>query len=82
VTRKRPVALIVFGILNLIFGTILFGSSLCCGVGFFGFYAAMRSAYQQIPATDQRELDELWGVFANNLPGSGATAATRYLRRA
>lgn len=68
-TRKKPTAVLVFGILNLVLGSISLVGNLCCGAGFALGYVAMRSIYQQAPPEAQKELDDLWAAFSNNVPG-------------
>jgi cytochrome bd-type quinol oxidase subunit 2 len=69
VTRKKPVTLLVFGILNLVFGILGLLMSLCCGLGIAAFLGMMVSISQQAPAQDQKELEDLWQVFTDNVPG-------------
>jgi hypothetical protein len=67
--RKKPIALLIFGILNLVFGGINLVMHLCCGVVAAGLFFALSSLYQQVPPQDQKELEGLWQAFSNNVPG-------------
>jgi hypothetical protein len=67
-TRNKPVVPLVFGILNLIFGSLGMFAYLCCGAGVALFYVTMRALWQQAPAEDKRELENLWAVLSNNVP--------------
>jgi hypothetical protein len=68
VTRKKPVAVLVFGILNLVFGSLGLVASLCCGLSIAGFYLLMTSVYQQVDPPDKKELEALWRAFSENVP--------------
>jgi hypothetical protein len=69
VTRKKPVAVLVFGILNLVFGSLGLVTNLCCGLSIGGFYLMLVSVYQQAQPQDKKELEELWRAFSENVPG-------------
>jgi hypothetical protein len=69
VTRKKPVAVLVFGILNLVFGSLGLVTSLCCGLSIAGFYLMLTSAYQQVGPQEKKELEDLWRAFSDNVPG-------------
>jgi len=59
----------VFGILNLVFGTIWLLVSLCCGVSFGGFYLVLHSAQQPGAPPEQQDLQGMLTAFTNNVPG-------------
>jgi hypothetical protein len=69
VTRKKPVAVLVFGILNLVFGSLGLVMNLCCGLSIAGFYLMVTSVSQQAAPQDKKELEELWRAFSDNVPG-------------
>jgi hypothetical protein len=67
--RKKPVVVFVFGILNIVFGSLGAIYNFCCGAGLGGMYLLFRNFFQQMPAKDQDELVRLWRAFADNVPG-------------
>jgi hypothetical protein len=67
--RKKPIGLLVIGILNLVFGSINLISILCCSIFLVAAFVGLRSLYNQVPPEDQRELDGLWQAFSANVPG-------------
>jgi hypothetical protein len=67
IPRKRPTSCLIFGILNLVFGSLLLLFYLCCSVGLFGVYfmfQAMERAIandRSIPAQQKKEFQDLFG---------------------
>jgi hypothetical protein len=67
--RKKPVLLLVFGIINLAVGGIGLLFSLCCGA-FSGLgYVGLRKLYEDAGPQDQKEWDDIWHSFSDNVPG-------------
>ena len=74
-TRKRPVSMLVIGIINLVLGPLGLAGSCCCGFAAFGLYAAVSAAYQEMKPeqkAEMQDLDDLWSIFAEHMPGIGA----------
>jgi len=71
-SQKRPVAMLVFGILNLLFGTVVLGVFSCCGLlGGFS-YLGVREAQKEMKDEEKAELEivrELSTVITDNVPG-------------
>jgi hypothetical protein len=67
--RKKPTAVFVFGILNIVFGAMSLISFLCCGVVIGGLYGVVMSAYGNAPPEVQKDLDDLGRAFVDNVPG-------------
>ena len=67
--RKKPTAVFVFGILQIVFGSMSVAWNLCCGIGAAGIYLLLRNLYQQAPPEAQQELDEVARTFLDNVPG-------------
>jgi uncharacterized membrane protein len=66
--RKRPVGVLVVGIINMVLGGInVLRYLTCCACGGGGFLI-FRSALQSMPAKDKAVFDELWPI-ADTIPG-------------
>jgi hypothetical protein len=68
-TRSKPVRLLVFGILNLVVGTLWLLSALCCGAFAGGMLALAQSAQQPGAPQDQQEAMGVFKAFTDNIPG-------------
>src|SRR5262245_28994127 len=68
-TRKKPVAMLVFGIINLVVGSLGAVACVCAGGVFLLMYAGFRSAFQQAAGPEQELLNDMGTAFSKNLPG-------------
>jgi hypothetical protein len=68
--RRRPTAVTVIGILNIIFGSLGLLCYVCAGAGFLILYAAFSQAGPQ--PREMQDLRQLWEAVQRQMPWFGA----------
>src|SRR6267142_2252898 len=66
--RKKPTAVFVIGILNVVFGAMRAVCNLCTGVALGGGYVLVRKLYNDAPPEAKKPLEDVGNSFLDNVP--------------
>ena len=68
-TPRKPVVCLAFGIINIVLGSMAVLSNLTCACCLGVIYGGLRAVFQNVPAPERREFEELWNSATDAIPG-------------